>query len=225
MANETPAELAAAFKSGIDRMNSKISQVDGFMNAATPKYKSYRPHGIAIEKVRMNSDGSMDYYDPFSASWKDLAANTDQKTKWVNISGTNGRDDGTFEVCSASAMRHKTNTAEHCIMVDYVYAGQWGMPDPAAPTDTTKVVPISQDYLESIYQTSGLSVDEGNNSFLMTNTRQRTYKHPAKNWGVGQGIWMRLRVKNIATGAKTLAEVVGVGECLKIDRIGHYIGL
>ena len=223
---ETPAELAASFRAGINRMNKKIDQIDQFMSDATPKYIAFRTHRIRAEKIRMNTDGTLDYLDPTAGLWSRICdGKTAAKTPWFLASFANGRQDGVMEIVRSSAWRHLTNTNEHRAMLDFVASGA-SMPDPAAATDTSKTVEITDGYLDALFDKQGMTLNEGNNSFYSANTAQRQFSHPCPAHPAGQAIFCRIRVEDLVAGSnKKLAEVIGTGECLQIHRAGHYLNL
>lgn len=219
----TPAELAQSFERGLTRMNNKITQVDTFMTAATPKYTARRLHGLMTRSVRVNGDGTLEYYD--GTVWHSLSDGTAIQTPWFLLSCTNGRDHGTFAAMLSSQLRHKTDQAQFRVGLDLVYAGSAYRPDPEFPNDTGKVIPITDAYLHSLWNNRGRTIIPGQNNLAVVNTYLHTYMHPAIGYSVGQSIHARIRVHatDAATGTTpSLANTLNAGEIFRFMEACHF---
>lgn len=228
MATPTPAEVLLPFQQATKRMNQKIQQVDNFMGAYTRKLHSHRVHGLITNALRVNANGTIDKHVHNSGTanrWERLDNGADALTPWFGIGRTNNRQHGVFSVALSSAFRHKTDRTKFRVEVDLVFAGGFGMPDPAHPGDVTKIVPITNAYLSNLHRSRGKTLWLNQNNLHMVNTYTHRYLHPAIRYGVGQGIWARLRVKALDGGTKALKDTLNPGQILRIVEAGHYASI
>ncbi len=233
MAAPTPAEVAFNLQQGLDRVNAKVTELNAYDNLMKTRAKSYRKHGLWIDRVRANTDGTLSKWshkDQDSGVWQALDNGADAVTPFFLVSATNGRESPIVVNYLSSAFNRKAGVTNMDVVIDMVYAGTGGMPDPAFPGDTSKTVPITQAYLLAIHKDGkGHTINTVRNDIHFVNTYQWRGNHPCPDYAVAQGVWARLRVVSTEDGVNPMPikDVLNPSGLviLDFDEVGHFSGL